>query len=270
MALPEPSATSTALVTGASSGIGSALARALAERGHGVTLVARREDRLRELAAELSDGLRVEVVGCDLGDPAARDRMAREVESRGLEVEVLVNNAGFGTYGDFGQLDRARQLEMVRVNVEALVDLEARFVPGMVGRGRGAVINVASTAAFQPMPGSATYAATKAFVLSHGDALHAELGEHGVTVTSVCPGPVRTEFTEVAGMRVAEVSTPGAVWMSAEDVAEQAVAAAENGRRVVVPGMLNQAGALVGQHAPRMVALPVVRRMWRRIHSERG
>lgn len=270
MALPEPSATSTALVTGASSGIGAALARALTGRGHGVTLVARREDRLRALAAELSDGVLAEVIGCDLSDSSARDRMAEEVESRGLEVEVLVNNAGFGTYGDFAQLDRARQLQMVRVNVEALVDLETRFVPGMVGRGRGAVINVASTAAFQPMPGSATYAATKAFVLSHGDALHTELGEHGVTVTSVCPGPVRTEFTEVAGMRVAEESTPGAVWMSAEDVAEEAVEAAESGRRVVVPGMLNQAGALVGQHAPRMVALPLVRRMWRRIHSEPG
>ena len=270
MALPQPSPTSTALVTGASSGIGAAVVRALAGRGHGVTLVARREDRLRELAAELSDGMRAEVIGCDVSDPAARDRMAQEVGSRGLEVEVLVNNAGFGTYGDFAHLGRERQVEMVRVNVEAVVDLEARFVPGMVERGRGAVINVASTAAFQPLPGSATYAATKAFVLSHGDALHAELAEHGVAVTSVCPGPVRTEFTEVAGMRVAEESTPGAVWMSADAVAEQALEAAEGGRRVVVPGMLNQAGALVGQHAPRMVALPLLRRAWRRVHSGPG
>jgi uncharacterized protein len=263
VALPQPSASTTALVTGASSGIGSAIARALAARGHGVTLVARREERLRELAAELSGGIRAEVIGCDLADPDARDRLAGEIESRGLLVEVLVNNAGFGSYGNFVEADREREVEMVRLNVEAVVDLEARYLPAMVGQGRGAVINIASTSAFQPLPGSATYAASKAFVLSHGDALHAELKGTGVTVTSICPGPVRTEFVERAGMGGAEENTPGAVWMSAQDVAEQALEAADKGRRVIVPGLLNQAGAFVGQHAPRALVLPFTKRLWR-------
>jgi uncharacterized protein len=267
VALPPPSATSTAVVTGASSGIGAALARSLAGRGHGVTLVARREERLHELAETISEGteIRVEAIRCDLTDPAARDRMAGEIESRGLEVAVLVNNAGFGSYGEFAEIDRERQVEMVRLNVEAVVDLEARYVPGMVERGRGALINVASTAAFQPLPGSATYAATKAFVLTHGEALHAELRGSGVTATTVCPGPVRTEFAEAAGIPRAEERTPGAVWMSAEEVAEQTVEAAEKGRRVIVPGLLNQAGALVGQHSPRALALPLVKRFWRQV-----
>jgi short-subunit dehydrogenase len=267
VSLPDPSARSTALVTGASSGIGAAIARALAARGHGVTLVARREQRCLDLARELSGAneSRAEVIGCDLADPAGRERLAGEIEGLGLEVDVLVNNAGFGSYGEFVHENRERQVEMVRVNVEAVVDLEARYLPGMVERGGGAVINVASTAAFQPIPGSATYAATKAFVLSHGDALHAELDGTGVTVTSVCPGPVRTEFTEVAGMAGAEERTPGAVWMSAADVAEQALGAAEKGRRVVVPGLMNQAGALMGQHSPRMLALPLMKRVWRRV-----
>jgi len=267
VALPEPSATSTALITGASSGIGAAIARSLAGRGHGVTLVARREERLRDLAAELSErgGIRAEVIGCDLAYHTARDRLAGEIEALGLDIEVLVNNAGFGSYDNFVDSERERQVEMVRLNVEAVVDLEARYLPGMVERGRGAVINIASTSAFQPLPGSATYAATKAFVLSHGDALHAELKGTGVSLTTVCPGPVRTEFIDVAGMGGAEERTPGAVWMSAEELAKQAVEAAEKGRRVIVPGLLNQAGALVGQHAPRALVLELTKRFWRQL-----
>lgn len=265
VALPEPSSSSTALVTGASSGIGAAIARALTRRGHGVTLVARREERLRDLASELSreHEVRAEVIGCDLADPAARDAMAADVDSLDLDVEILVNNAGFGAYGEFAKAERGRELEMVRLNAEAVVDLAARYLPAMVERGRGAVINVASTAAFQPIPFNATYAATKAFVLSYGDSVHAELGGTGVTLTTVCPGPVRTEFADRAGMAEAEERTPGAVWMSSEDVAEQAVRAAEKDRRVVVPGRLNQAGALAGQHAPRALSLPLMKRLWR-------
>jgi short-subunit dehydrogenase len=266
VALPEPASGSTALVTGASSGIGAAIARELASRGHGVTLVARREDRLRELAAELSaqHDVRAETIGSDLSDASVRGRLVGEIDRLGLDVEVLVNNAGFGAYGEFARIARAPQIEMVRVNVEAVVDLAARFLPTMVERGRGALINVASTAAFQPLPGAATYAATKAFVLSHGDALHQELKGSGVTVTTVCPGPVRTEFTEVAGIAESEEATPGAIWMSAEEVARHAVEAAERGRRIAVPGMINQAGALVGQHTPRMLGLPVFKRIFGR------
>jgi short-subunit dehydrogenase len=265
VALPPPADGSTALITGASSGIGAQVARSLARRGYGVTLVARREDRLRELAGGLSSdhAVRVETIGCDLADPAARDRLAADVDALGLEVEILVNNAGFGVYGPFWELERERQVEMVRLNVEAVVDLMGRYLPLMVGRDRGAVINVASSAAFQPLPENATYAATKAFVLSNGDAIHSELKGTGVTLTTLCPGPVRTEFAEVAGIGEAEERTPGLIWMSAADVAEQAVKGAEKGRRVVVPGLLNQATAVAGQHAPRMVLLPLAKRIWR-------
>jgi uncharacterized protein len=266
VALPPPAESSTALVTGASSGIGAEIARDLAARGHGATLVARREERLRELAEELASthGVRAEFIGCDLGDAAARDALAAEIEARGLEVEVLVNNAGFGGFGSFVEIGRERQLDMVRLNVEAVVDLMGRYLPAMQQRGRGAVINIASVAAFQPLPDNATYAATKAFVLSLGEATHTELKGSGVALTTVCPGPVRTEFMDVADMDGTEESTPDFIWTSPEDVAKQAVAGAEKGKRVVVPGMLSQATAIAGQHAPRFVALPLAKQIWRR------
>ena len=262
MALPPPDPGSTCLVTGASSGIGAEIARALARRGHGVTLVARREDRLRELAAELADtdGVRAETLGCDLGDQGARTRMLARLAEHGLAVEVLVNNAGFGTSGPFAELDHDREVELVRLNMEAVVALCGRFVPEMVQRRRGAVLNVASTAAFQPLPRNATYAASKAFVLSFTDALHAELKGAGVTATSLCPGPVRTEFVEVAGMDDAADVAPSFVWTRPEFVAEEGVKGLESGRRVVVPGKFNAAGALGGQHVPRWLLLRVAER----------
>ena len=152
---------------------------------------------------------------------------------------------------------------MVRLNCEALIDLQARFTPGMVERRRGAVINVASTAAFQPIPGTAAYGATKAFVLSLSEATHAELGGAGVTVTALCPGPVKTEFADVAGVGEAEESLPGLFWTPVEEVARAAVEGAEKGRRVVVPGLLNRAGAITGRHSPRSIVLPVTKRIWR-------
>src|SRR6478672_8264971 len=196
MALPPPSADSTCLVTGASSGIGTEIARELSRRGYGVTLVARREERLRELAAELGDGAAYEV--CDVTDADARKALAECLAVRGLEVSVLVNNAGFSTSGPFVQSDRGRELDMVRTNIEAVVDFCSLLVPGMAERGRGAVLNVASTASFQPIPMQSGYAATKAFVLSFTESLHAELAGSGVNVTALCPGPVKTEFVDVA------------------------------------------------------------------------
>ncbi len=265
MALPPPSESATALVTGASAGIGEAIARQLASRGHGVTLVARREERLRALAGELSEGhgVRAEAIAADLGDAAARDQLAAQIEDLGLEVEILVSNAGFGDPATVVDSDRERLLAMLRLNCEALLDLQARYLPAMVGRGRGAVINIASTAAFQPIPGTATYAATKAFVLSLSEAVHEELKGTGVTLTAVCPGPVKTEFMKAAGIEQAEEQLPGVFWMTSEAVANAAVDAAENGKRAVVPGLLNRAGALTGQHAPRMLVLPLAKRLWR-------
>jgi uncharacterized protein len=266
MALPPPSESTTALVTGASSGIGAAIAEQLAARGYGVVLAARRSGRLRALAARLADrhGVRAEAVDADLADAEARDDMAERIEGHGLTVEVLVNNAGFGGSGNLWRFDRRRVTEMVRLNCEAVVDLQARYSAGMVERGRGAIINVASTAAFQPLPGTATYAATKAFVLSLSEATHSELGPKGVTVTAVCPGPVKTEFAQVAGVGEAERTLPGVFWTPVEDVAREAVEGTARGRRVIVPGLLNRAGALAGQHTPRMLALPIVRNVWRR------
>ena len=265
MALPPPSESATALVTGASAGIGESVARQLASRGHGVTLVARREERLSALAGELSErhGVRAEAIAADLGDEAARQRLATQIEGLGLEVEILVNNAGFGGADAVAEADREQLIAMVRLNCEALLDLQARYLPAMVGRGRGAIINIASTAAFQPIPGTATYAATKAFVLSLSEAVHEELKGTGVTLTAVCPGPVRTEFMQVAGIKQAEEQLPGVFWMASEAVAKAAVEAAEDGKRAVVPGLLNRAGALTGQHVPRVLVLPIAKRLWR-------
>jgi short-subunit dehydrogenase len=265
--LPEPSPRGTALVTGASSGIGAALAAELASRGHALTLVARREERLRSLATELSTehSVDAEVIACDLADPAERERLIAELNQRGRSIEVLVNNAGFGSRGEFTTSDTERMLRMVRVNIEAVVDLTGRLLPAMAARGRGAVINVASTAAFQPLPGSAVYAASKAFVLSFSESLRTEVRDRGVSVTALCPGPVRTEFPEVAGMGDAEGRTPDVFWTSPEEVAREAVDGAARGKRVVVPGVLNRAGAIAGQHSPRAVALPLIERFWKNV-----
>jgi short-subunit dehydrogenase len=265
VALPEPSESTTALVTGASAGIGEAIARELASRGHGVALVARREERLQTLAGELRErrGVRAEAIAADLADPAARRRLADQIAGLGLEVEILVNNAGFGYSGNLVDSDPERLVAMLRVNCEALLDLQTRYLPGMVERGEGAVINIASTSAFQPIPGTATYAATKAFVLSLSEAVREELKGTGVTLTAVCPGPVKTEFTRMAGIEHTEDQLPDIFWTSSEAVAKAAVDGAESGKRVVVPGLLNRAGAVTGQHTPRMLALPIAKRIWK-------
>jgi len=264
VALPPPSPSSTALITGASSGIGTEIARELAARGHGVTLAARREERLRTLANELAGtGVRAEVVAADLESERGRDSLAAAIDALGLEVEILVNNAGFGNSAPAHRAERDRVLSMVRLNCEAPLDLQIRYSPGMAERGRGAIINVASTAAFQPMPGTATYAATKSFVLSLSEATHSELASKGVTVTALCPGPVKTEFAGVAGVGAAEDKLPGVFWTDASDVARAAIAGAESGKRVVIPGLVNRAGAIGGQHAPRMLALPLTKRLWK-------
>jgi short-subunit dehydrogenase len=253
------------LITGASSGIGEAIARLLAERGHGVVLVARREERLRTLATELHDehGVRAEAIGTDLVKRSGRAQLAERVAAFGLDVEILVNNAGFGGSGTVHRSDPAHLAQMVRLNCEALVELQARYTPPMAERGQGAVINIASTAAFQPIPGTATYAGTKAFVLALSEATHSELSGKGVTVTAVCPGPVKTEFAEAAGLGDANERLPGFIWTDVDDVAREAVEGTDRGNRVVVPGIMNRAGALLGQHSPRTLVLPLAKRAWR-------
>ncbi|MEY2451758.1 MAG: uncharacterized protein QOD92_1332 [Acidimicrobiaceae bacterium] len=251
-------------MTGASSGIGSELARGLAKRGLGVTLVARREDRLRSLAEELTKehGVRAEVIAADLTDEASRSRIGSELASRGLTVDVLVNNAGLSTTGAVHRSAPDRDLAMIRTDVEAIVHLCSMFVPGMVERGQGAVLNVASTAAFQPLPGQAGYGGAKAFVLSYSRATRAELKGTGVTMTVLCPGPVETEFAETAGFTEEESSNalPKFMWVSAADVAKAALHGLERDRAVVIPGFSNRVGAAVAHLTPRRLLLPLLAR----------
>lgn len=264
MALPPPSEHSTAVVTGASSGIGAEIARLLADKGYGVTLVARRGDRLTELAKEIESTRHVpaHVIACDLSDAGARERLVGDMAERGRTVSILVNNAGFGSAGPFQDLDLDGELRMVRTNVEAVVHLCGEYVPRMVEQGEGAVLNVASTAAFQPLARQSTYSASKAFVLAFTEALSSDLKGTGVTATALCPGPVKTEFTDQHEGFDAAASTPDFVWMSAEDCARTAVKGLERGKRVVVPGVGNRVGALAGQHAPRSVLLAAARRFY--------
>ncbi|HTU37864.1 MAG TPA: SDR family oxidoreductase [Acidimicrobiales bacterium] len=262
MALPTPKANTTALITGASSGIGTEIARELARRGHGVTLVARREDRLKSLADEIAhaDGVRTEVVAADLADPGSRSELPELLEQRGLTADILVNNAGFTTMGPVHRADHGVESAMVRTNVEAVVDLCTLFVPGMVTRHRGAVLNTASTAAFQPLPGQACYGASKAFVLSYTRALRAELHGKGVSVTALCPGPVETGFAEAAGMTDEEASEalPKFMWVPAVDVAKAAVDGLAAGRAVVIPGAANRTAAALAHLAPKSLILPLM------------
>ncbi len=262
MTLPTPASDRTCLVTGASSGIGVELARLLAARGHGVTLVARREDRLKVLADELATahGVRAEHIAADLTDEDARSALVDTVAERGLVVDVLVNNAGLSTTGPVARSDIAGELRMVRTDVEAVVHLCSALVPAMVERGRGAVLNVASMAAFQPLPGQAGYAASKSFVLSYTRAMAQELRGTGVVATALCPGPVETEFAEAAGFGELEAgdSLPKIMWLSAHDVAEAGIVGLDRGRDVVIPGTANRVMAGVASVVPHRLLLPVL------------
>jgi uncharacterized protein len=260
VALPASSPGSAALVTGASSGLGEAMARELAQRGHGVVLVARSEERLRALAAELAGahGVRAEAVACDVTDPAARDRLEAEVARLGLRVDVLVNNAGFGTYEPFVETPRERVLEEVRVNTEAVADLTARWLPGMVQRGAGAVLITASTAGFQPLPGNAVYSAGKSFALTFAEAIGHEVKGRGVTVTALCPGPVKTGFQDASGAHDFAAGLPKPLWRTPAQVAAAGIDGLERGRRVVVPGAPNRVLATIGRLSPRPLVVRVM------------
>jgi uncharacterized protein len=262
MTLPPPRPDSTALVTGSSSGIGANIARELVARGHGVTLVARREDKLRSLADELvrAHKVRVEVLAADISQPDSRAALPDRIATLGLVVDILVNNAGSTTIGAVQRANHIAEVGVVHTNVEAVVDLCTLFVAGMVERGCGAILNTASTAAFQPIPGNAVYAASKSFVLSYGRALGAELKGTGVAVTTLCPGPVKTGFADEAGMtdEEAEKSTPAFMWVSAEKVARMAVGALDAGRAVVIPGVPNRVLAEVSHLAPKGLVLAIL------------
>lgn len=265
MALPKPTSDASVLVTGASSGIGEQIARRLTELGHGVTLVARRVDRLDALAAELhrASGVATAVIGCDLGDDAARAALIAQVRESGVHVSGVVNNAGFGTYGRFDGLPLEREQAMVRLNVLALHELTGAFLWPMVEAGAGAILNVASVVAYQPLPGFASYAATKSFVQTFSESLHAELSGTGVSVTTLSPGPVATEFGAVAGVGKVEDMAGGRdqiMSVSAQDVAAAAVRGMLHGRRTVTPGVATKGMVLGGRLVPRSLLLPAVKR----------
>ena len=261
MPLPTPSPTSTAVVTGASSGIGADIARELVDRGHGVTLVARREEKLRELADEIGGRVRVEWIVCDVADAAARARLFDEVGSRGLTVDILVNNAGIGTIGSVTKTSVDAEIAQARVNVEAVIDLTTRAIQQMVPRGRGAILNVGSTTGFHPFPGQVGYGATKAFVKSYSEGLRGELAGSGVTVALLCPGPVRTEFLKSAGMdeRAFAASFPKFLWMASRDVARIGVDALDGDRGTVIAGLPSQLSTRLFQFTPRRLLMPLLK-----------
>ena len=237
-----------ALITGASAGLGVEFARQLSKRGHRLVLAARRKERLEELAKELGNA---RAVAIDLSKKDAAAKLLADVAANGEEVELLINNAGFGLIGRFAELDAKRERQMIDLNVATLTDLCRAVAPQMIARKSGGILNVASTAAFQPGPKMAVYFATKAFVLSLSEALHEELKPHGVHVTCLCPGPTRTEFGDVAGFggngmfdRVA---------MESPAVVKAGLHGLDKNRAVVVPGVVNKIGAASTRFAPRSV-----------------
>lgn len=237
-----------ALITGASAGLGVEFARQLSRRGFALVLAARRKDRLEALAREVGDA---RAVAIDLSKASAAAKLIADVEAAGEQVELLVNNAGFGLIGQFAELDAKRERQMIDLNVGALTDLCRAVAPQMMARRSGGILNVASTGAFQPGPKMAVYFATKAFVLSLSEALHEELKPHNVKVTCLCPGPTRTEFGEVAGFGGNGLFDK--VAMESPEVVKAGLDALDRNRAVVIPGVINKIGAASTRFAPRFV-----------------
>jgi uncharacterized protein len=240
--------TPVALITGASAGLGTDFARQLAAKGKRLVLVARRKDRLDALAAELGNARAVEVDLCEAG---ASDRLMADIAAHGEHVELLVNNAGFGLTGRFVELDGKRQRQMIDLNCGALVELAHAVLPGMIERKQGYILNVASTAAFQPGPGMAVYFATKAFVLSFSEALYEEVKDQGGTVSALCPGPTATEFGGVAGFAPSNPSSKLAA--ASAPVVKAGLEGLEAGRAIVIPGLGNKATAQAHRFFPRSI-----------------
>lgn len=261
-----------ALITGASAGIGAELARVFARDGWEVVLVARGRDGLEKVGRELAQkhGARYHVLSADLADPAAPQAIYDAVQALGIEIHALVNNAGFGVLGPFVEMGRepptelAKELEMLQVNVVALTHLSKLFLPAMVKRGRGYLLNVASTAAFQPGPLMAVYYATKAYVLSLSEALSVELAGTGVTSTVLCPGPTRTEFSTRADMDTTRLFRVAHV-MTAEEVAQAGYRAMLAGKSSVVTGGMNRVMAAATRFVPRGVSARIAKRLQERV-----
>ena len=245
----------TTLITGASSGIGAAFARKLAARGRNVLLVARSEDKLIALCNELGrlTSIRAQYLALDLRDPEARSQLFEETKKRDLEIDTLINNAGFGSMNDFSKLELQHELEMIELNITAVVELTHRFLGPMRERKRGTIINVASTAGFQPVPYMATYAATKAFVLSFSEALWDENRQHGIHVMALCPGVTETNFFEASGIDRPPMRTV----QTAEEVVETALRALPRKKSLVISGWANWFVVEAERFVPRTVVTKV-------------
>lgn len=246
-----------ALITGASAGIGATFARALARKGLNCVLVARRKDRLDELAAELTrdHGVECRVFPQDLGEFDAPKRLFEYTQAQGLEISTLINNAGFGSHGKFIELDPEWEMRMIDVNCRALVGISRMYAPRMAERGRGQIVHLASVAAFQPCPYMSTYGATKAFILMFSEALWAEMLAHGVHVTAVCPGPTQSEFFQVA--RYGAARGREFVVETSEVVVERGLAALEANRLYMVSGFINWMKAFAVRFFPRSLVARV-------------
>ncbi|MFW0787985.1 mycolate reductase [Gordonia sp. CPCC 206044] len=265
--MPIPSATPSAraVVTGASSGIGMALAWALAARGHSLILVARRGDILEDLAAQLrtTHHVAAEVRAVDLSDAAAVEVLCGELAER--EISVLCNNAGIATFGAVSDLDADYERAQVRLNVNAVHDLTLAVLPQMVARGSGGILMVGSAAGNMPIPNNATYAATKAFVNTFSESLRGEVAAQGVHVTLLAPGPVRTETPAAEDASIVDRMVPDFLWHSSAKVAEMSLDALEHNKMRVVPGTLSKAMSVAGGYSPRAIVAPIVGTFYRKL-----
>ncbi|WP_314037848.1 mycolate reductase [Dietzia sp. CH92] len=265
MSLPTPTTSNRAVVTGASSGIGMALATELARRGHSLIVVARSEGILRNLKTRLEAeyGVSVEVSPCDLGNPAERQPLLDELAGR--EISILCNNAGIATFGPVADLDPAYEKQQVQVNAVACHDLVLAVLPGMVQRRAGAILNVGSAAGNMPIPNNATYAATKAFLNTFSESLRGELKGTGVNVTLLAPGPVRTEEIAEEDKTFVDRLVPDRLWVDTEYTARVSLDALARNKMRIVPGPLSQAMSVAGNYTPRGLMAPIVGRFYAKL-----
>jgi len=263
--LPNPTPDARAVVTGASSGIGEALATELAARGHSLILVARRGEVMEELATTLRQkhGVTVEVRACDLSDRDARAELVEELADR--HVSILCNNAGIATFGPVSGLDPAYERAQVELNAVAVHDLTLAVLPQMVERRAGAILNVGSAAGNMPIPNNATYAATKAFVNTFSESLRGELKGTGVNVTLLAPGPVRTETPDPADASIVDKLVPDFLWISSEHTAKVSLDALAENRMRIVPGLISKAMSVAGNYTPRAIVAPIVGTFYKKL-----
>ncbi|MFC9361816.1 mycolate reductase [Rhodococcus sp. NPDC057014] len=267
MSLPNPTPSARAVVTGASSGIGEALATDLASRGHSLILVARRGEVMESLAGTLREkyGVEVDVHACDLSDRDARAALVADLAGR--EVSVLCNNAGIATFGPVAGLDPAYERAQVELNAVAVHDLTLAVLPGMIERGSGAILMVGSAAGNMPIPHNATYAASKAFVNTFSESLRGELKGTGVNVTLLAPGPVRTEEPDPADASIVDRLVPDFLWISSEYTAKVSLDGLADNKMRVVPGIISKAMSVAGQYTPRAVVAPIVGTFYKKLGS---